>query len=107
MPEHVDPNTPVESTSETEGGQVVECTYTTMTGVKQFETMVAMDANGNFVVSYTLDFSSVDQDVLAARFNSSGVRDPNFSPAVSNSGGAVESRSSCVREGASSTRRRT
>ena len=45
--EHVDPNTPVEKKSEVENGQVMQCTYTTMTGVKQFETMVAMDANGD------------------------------------------------------------
>ena len=33
---------------------------------------VAMDANGDFVVSYTLDFSATDQDIRAVRFNSSG-----------------------------------
>ncbi len=47
VPEHVDPNSPVESTNEVEGGQVMHCTYTTMMGIKQFETMVAMDANGD------------------------------------------------------------
>lgn len=47
VPEHVDPNEPVESKNEVENGQVMHCTYTTMTGVKQFETMVAMDANGD------------------------------------------------------------
>jgi thiol-activated cytolysin len=47
VPEHVDPNEPVESKNEVEDGQVMHCTYTTMTGIKQFETMVAMDANGD------------------------------------------------------------
>src|SRR5262249_52097539 len=35
---------------------------------------VAMDANGNFVVSYTLDTSSTNQDILAVRYNSAGGR---------------------------------
>jgi hypothetical protein len=35
---------------------------------------VAMDANGNFVVTYTLDFSATDKDIEAVRYNSSGAR---------------------------------
>lgn len=34
---------------------------------------VAMDAAGNFVVSYTLFFDGTDPDILAKRFNSAGV----------------------------------
>ena len=38
----------------------------------EFDSDVAMDAQGNFVVSYTLAFLDTDQDVLAKRFNSAG-----------------------------------
>src|SRR5262249_4924157 len=35
---------------------------------------VAMDAQGDFIVSYTRDFSATDKDIQAVRFTSSGAR---------------------------------
>ena len=33
-----------------------------------------MDANGNFVVSYTFDYSSSDQDIYAQRYSNTGLQ---------------------------------
>lgn len=40
---------------------------------REFDPSVAMDAAGNFVVSYTLQFSGTDLDVYARRYNAAGV----------------------------------
>src|SRR5262249_28273793 len=42
--------------------------------VNEHDADVAMDANGNFVVSYTEDFSPTDKDIRAVRFTSTGAR---------------------------------
>jgi hypothetical protein len=57
---------------------------------------VAMDANGNFVVSYTYDYSSTDQDVYANRYSSTGQFLQEIPVAVSSHN---ESRSSVAMSG--------
>src|SRR5262245_41534584 len=52
---------------------------------------VARDASGNFVVSYTLQFSSTDLDIHARRFNSSGAFLQDISVATSGSEDATRS----------------
>jgi len=42
------------------------------TGRPEHASDVAMDANGNFVVSYTFDYSSSDQDIYAQRYSNTG-----------------------------------
>jgi hypothetical protein len=44
---------------------------------------VAMDAAGNFVISYTLDYSATDQDILAKRYLASGTLAVSISVAAS------------------------
>jgi hypothetical protein len=58
----------------------------------EYDSDAAMDASGNFIVSYTQDFSATDQDVVARQFSSSG--SPLQSLVVANSSSADESRSS-------------
>jgi PKD domain len=58
---------------------------------------VAMAPNGNFVVSYTDDFSSTDRDVLARRFSSTGAFLGTVD--VARSGSADETRSSVAING--------
>jgi hypothetical protein len=43
-----------------------------ISGKDEYEPSVASDDNGNFVVSYTLDYSATDQDVIAKKFSSNG-----------------------------------
>ena len=38
----------------------------------QYHPVVAMDARGNFVVAWTLEYSLTDTDVMAARFSANG-----------------------------------
>ena len=58
----------------------------------EFDPDVAMDANGNFVVSNTFTFSATDQDLHARRFSSSGSLLQTI--VVASSGIANETRSS-------------
>ena len=44
------------------------------TGRPEHASDVAMDANGNFVVSYTFDYSSSDQDIYAQRYSNTGLQ---------------------------------
>jgi hypothetical protein len=55
---------------------------------------VAMDANGNFVVTYTLDLSPTDKDIEAVRYNSSGGRIGFVNDSLLNTGDHDETRSS-------------
>jgi hypothetical protein len=56
-------------------GRKVGAEITIATGrEKQHSPSVAMDSRGNFVVAWTMDFSSTDKDVWAARFDSAGRR---------------------------------
>jgi hypothetical protein len=52
------------------GNQIVVANST----VNEHDADVAMDAKGNFVVSYTVDLNSNDKDIQAALFTSSGAR---------------------------------
>jgi hypothetical protein len=57
-------------------GNAIVVANTVVNGVakNEHDADVAMDANGNFVVSYTEDFSATDKDIRAVRFTSTGAR---------------------------------
>lgn len=69
--------------------------YVANTSKNEYDPSIAVSSTGSFVVSYTLDYSSSDQDILARRYSDAG----NFSSEISVATTGARESFSCVASG--------